>query len=163
MWINRVSFQGVDGTPVACGSKIGRGLDVVFKVSFSIAIMSLVLSFKFWKLNNDVLTLFFATSRIWSWHSINWSRENCVFSWCTCTPGTRKFDALTTSGVVISLSLANKVRSSSVLRRQKYHGMIIRAPLALVIKLEPNVSPSFWITYLVVETLGATLASYATK
>jgi hypothetical protein len=36
----------LDGTFVACGSKIGRGLDVVFKVSSRIAIMSLVLSFK---------------------------------------------------------------------------------------------------------------------
>jgi hypothetical protein len=36
----------LDGTPVACGSGIGRGLDVVFRVSFNIAIMSLVLSFK---------------------------------------------------------------------------------------------------------------------
>ncbi len=36
----------LDGTFVACGSRIGRGLVVVFKVPFSIAIMSLVLSFK---------------------------------------------------------------------------------------------------------------------
>jgi hypothetical protein len=37
----------LDGTFVACGSRIGRGLDVVFKVSFKTAIMSLVLSLKF--------------------------------------------------------------------------------------------------------------------
>ncbi len=34
----------LDGTPVACGLGIGRGPDVVFKVSFNIAIMSWVLS-----------------------------------------------------------------------------------------------------------------------
>ncbi len=36
----------LDGTPVACGSKIGRGPDVMFRVFFSIAFMSLVLNFK---------------------------------------------------------------------------------------------------------------------
>ncbi len=36
----------LDGTFVACGSGIGRGPDVVFKVSSKIVIMSLVLSFK---------------------------------------------------------------------------------------------------------------------
>ncbi len=36
----------LDGTYVACGLGIGKGPDVVFKVSSSIAIMSLVLSFK---------------------------------------------------------------------------------------------------------------------
>ncbi len=36
----------LDGTPLACGSRIGGGFDVVFKVSSSIGIMSLVLSFK---------------------------------------------------------------------------------------------------------------------
>ncbi len=36
----------LDGTSVACGSWIGKGPDVVFKVSSKIAIMSLVLSFK---------------------------------------------------------------------------------------------------------------------
>ncbi len=36
----------LDGTSVACGSGIGRGPDVVFKVSSKIVIMSLVLSFK---------------------------------------------------------------------------------------------------------------------
>jgi hypothetical protein len=36
----------LDGTPVACGLGIRKGLDVVLKVSFSIAIMSLVFSFK---------------------------------------------------------------------------------------------------------------------
>jgi hypothetical protein len=35
----------LDGTPVTCGSKIGRGFDVMFKVSFSISIMSLVTNF----------------------------------------------------------------------------------------------------------------------
>jgi hypothetical protein len=36
----------LDGTPIACGLGINRGPDVVFRVSFSTAIMSLVLSFK---------------------------------------------------------------------------------------------------------------------
>ncbi len=36
----------LDGTLIAYGSGISRGPDVVFRVSFSIAIMSLVLSFK---------------------------------------------------------------------------------------------------------------------
>ncbi len=47
-----------DGSPIACGSGIGKGLDVVFRVSFSTVIISLVLSFKSWKLNNSVLTSF---------------------------------------------------------------------------------------------------------
>jgi hypothetical protein len=70
----------LDGTPITCGSRIGRGLDVVFRVSFSIIIMSLMLSFKAWKLNNDVFTNFCTISHIWSWHSISWLMENCVFS-----------------------------------------------------------------------------------
>ncbi len=37
----------LDGTPIACGLRIGRGLDVVFRVSFSTVIMSLVFNFKF--------------------------------------------------------------------------------------------------------------------
>jgi hypothetical protein len=36
----------LDGTPITCGLRIGKGPDVVFRVSFSSAIMSLVLSFK---------------------------------------------------------------------------------------------------------------------
>jgi hypothetical protein len=36
----------LDETHVVCGSGIGRGLDVMCRVSFSITIMSLVLSFK---------------------------------------------------------------------------------------------------------------------
>jgi hypothetical protein len=56
----------LDRTHVACGSGIGRGPDVMFRVSFSIAIMSSVISFKSWKLNNGVLTSFYTTSRIWS-------------------------------------------------------------------------------------------------
>jgi hypothetical protein len=36
----------LDGTLVACGLGIGKGPNVVFKVSFSIIIISLVLSFK---------------------------------------------------------------------------------------------------------------------
>ncbi len=36
----------LDGTSIACGSRIGRGPDVVFRVSSSAAVMSLVLSFK---------------------------------------------------------------------------------------------------------------------
>jgi hypothetical protein len=81
----------------------------------------------------------------------------------SCTPRTQKFDALATCGVVVSSPLANKVCSSSVLRGWKDYGMIVQAPLALVIGLEPNASPSVWITCLVVETLGTTLASYAVK
>jgi hypothetical protein len=109
----------LNGTHVTCGSRIGRGPDVVFRVSFNIIIMSLVLSFKFWKLNNNVLTSFYAISRIWSWHSISWSMENCMFSLCTCTFGPREFDALVACGVVVCSPLANKVRSSSLLRGWK--------------------------------------------
>jgi hypothetical protein len=36
----------LDGTPITCGSGIGRRFDEVFRVSFSVVIMSLVLSFK---------------------------------------------------------------------------------------------------------------------
>jgi hypothetical protein len=36
----------LDGTPIACGSGIDGGPNVVFNVSSSIAIMSLVFSFK---------------------------------------------------------------------------------------------------------------------
>jgi hypothetical protein len=61
-----------------------------------------VLSFKSWKLNNSVFTSFCTTSCIWSWHSISWSVEICVFSWCTCTPGTHEFYALIACGVVVS-------------------------------------------------------------
>jgi hypothetical protein len=75
-WLLKV----LDGTPVACGSWIGRGRNVVFRVSFNTAIMYLMLSFKSWKLNNNVLTSFYATSHICSWHSISWSVENYVFS-----------------------------------------------------------------------------------
>ncbi len=153
----------LDGTFVACGSWIGKGPDVVFMVSFSTVIMSLVLNFKSWKLNNDVLISFCNTSRIWSWHSISWSMENCVFSWCTCILGTWKFDALIACAVVVSSLVANKVRYSSVLKGQEDCGMIVRIPLAMVIGLEPNVSPSVWITCLVVEILGATLESCAAK
>jgi hypothetical protein len=132
----------LDGTPIACGSRIGRGLDVVFRVSFNITIMSLVLSFKSWKQNNDVLSSFYAISCIWSWHYVIWSMENCVFSWCTCIFATREFDALATCGVIVSSPFANKVRSSFVLKGQKDYGMISRAPLALVVGLELDASPS---------------------
>jgi hypothetical protein len=64
-----------------------------------------------------------------------------VFSLCTCTPRTREFDALEACGVVISSPLANKVRSSFVLRRQKNYGMTAQALLALVIRLELDSSP----------------------
>jgi hypothetical protein len=60
----------------------------------------------------------------------------------SCIPRTRKFDALTTCGVVVSSPLAKKVRSSSVLKGQKNYGIIVQAPLALVIGLEPNASSS---------------------
>jgi hypothetical protein len=36
----------LDGTPIACRLGIGGGPHVVFKVSFGIAIMSMVLNFK---------------------------------------------------------------------------------------------------------------------
>jgi hypothetical protein len=39
--------------------------------------------------------------------------------------------------------------------------MIARTPLALVIRLELDASPSVWITCLVAKTLGGTLAFYA--
>jgi len=151
----------LDGTFITCGLGIGRGLDVIFKASSRTAIMSLVLSFKSWKVNNGVLISFCTTSCIWSWHSISWSLENYVLSWCTCTPGTREFDALIACGVVLSSPLANKVRSSSMLKGWKDYGMIAQAPLALVIRLEPYASPSVWITCLVAKILGATLASCA--
>jgi len=61
----------LDGTPIACGSRTSKGPDVVFRVSFRNTIMSLMFSFKFWKLNNSVFTSFYATSRIWNWHSIS--------------------------------------------------------------------------------------------
>jgi hypothetical protein len=153
----------LDGTPITCGLGIGRGLDVVFKTSFSIAIMSLVLNFKSWKLNNGVFTSFCVISHIWSWHSISWLVENCVFSWCTCTLGTCEFDALVACDVIVSSPLANKVRSSSMSKGRKNYGMITRTPLALVIGFEPDVSPLIWITCLVVEILGATLESCAAK
>jgi hypothetical protein len=158
-----MSFRGVGWTLVACESRIGRRPDVVFRVSFSTTIMSLVLSFKSWKLNNGVLTSFCTISRIWSWHSISWLVENCVFSWCTCIIGTQEFDALATCGVVVSSPPTNKVHSSSVLRGRKDCGMTIRVPLTLVIGLEPDASPLVWITYLMAKTLGATLASYVAK
>jgi len=99
----------LDGTPIACGSRICRGPDVVFKVSFNTAIMSLVLNFKSWKQNNGVLTSFCTTSCIWNRHSISWLVENCVFSWCTCILGTREFDALSACDVIVSSPFANKV------------------------------------------------------
>jgi hypothetical protein len=40
-------YKVLDGTSVACGSRIGKGPNVMFKVSSSTIIMSLVLSFKF--------------------------------------------------------------------------------------------------------------------
>jgi hypothetical protein len=153
----------LDGAHVACGLGIGKGLHVVFRVSFSIAIMSLVLTFKSWKLNYDILISFCTTSRIWSWHSISYSVANYVFSWYTCTPGTQKFDALAACGVVVSSPLPNKVRSSSMLRGRKDCGMIAQTPLTLVIGLEPDANSSVWNICLVVETLGATLASCAAK
>jgi hypothetical protein len=152
----------LDGTFVAL-DHVGRGPNVVFMVYFSIAIMSLVLNFKSWKLNNIVLTSFCAISRIWSWHSKRWSMENYVFSWCTCIPRTQEFDALAACGVVVSPPFVSKVCSSSMLRGWKDCGMTTQAPLALVIGLELDVSPSIWITCLVAKTLHATLASCAAK
>jgi hypothetical protein len=76
---------------------------------------------------------------------------------------TREFDALVACVVVISSPLANEVRSSSVLKGRKDCGIIARTPLALVIGLEPDASPLVKITCLVVESLGATLASYVGK
>jgi hypothetical protein len=153
----------LDGTPITCGSGIGRGPNVVFRLFFSTTIMSLVFSFKSWKQNNGVVTSFCTTTHIWSWHSISWWMANCVFSLCTCTPRTQEFDALATYGVVVSSPLANKVRSSSVLRGRKDCGMTTWTPLALVIGLEPDASPSVWITCLVEKTLGAALTFCAAK
>jgi len=126
---------------VTCESRIGKKLDVVLKVSFSIAIMSLVLCFKCWKLNNGVFTSFCAISRIWNWHSIKWWVENCVFLmymyswdtriWCPSSLWCNSF-----------LPIRNKMCSSSMLRGQKDCGMIPWAPLALIIGLEPDASPS---------------------
>ncbi len=65
-----------------------------------------------------------------------------MFSLCTCSLGKREFDALVACGVIVSPSLANKVRSSCVLKARKDCGMNTRAPLALVIGLQPNASPS---------------------
>jgi hypothetical protein len=148
-------------TPLTCGLGIGKGPDVVFRVSFSIAIMSLVLSLKFWKQNNGVLTCFYATSHIWSWHSISWVVENCVFYWCT--PGTWEFDTLATCGVIVSSPLANKVCSLFVLKGWKNCGMTTRVFLTLVIGFEPDVSPSVWITCLMANTQGVTITSFAMK
>jgi hypothetical protein len=67
--------------------------------------------------------------------------KNYVFFLCTYTLGIQEFDALATCGVVVFSPLVNKVRSSFVLKGQKYCGMITRAPLALVIGLESNVNP----------------------
>jgi len=64
-----------------------------------------------------------------------------VFSQCTCILGARKFDALIACGVIVSFLFANNVRFSSMLRGRKDCGMIVQAPLTLVIGLEPNVSP----------------------
>jgi hypothetical protein len=64
-----------------------------------------------------------------------------VFFLCTCTPGTREFDALVACGVVVSSPFTNKVCSSFVLRGRKDYGMTVRAPLALVIGFEPDASP----------------------
>jgi hypothetical protein len=160
--IERLS-KVLDGTLVTRGSGIGRGPNVVFRVSFSIGIMSLVLSFKSWKLNNGVLTNIYATSCIWSWHSISLSMENCVFSLCACILGTREFDAVVACGLLVSSPFTNKVHFSSVLRGWKNCGMTPQSLLALVIGLKPNASPLIWITYLVAETLGATLASCVVK
>jgi hypothetical protein len=55
------------------------------------------------------------------------------------------------------------VCSSSMWKGRKNCGMTVQAPLALVIKLEHDVSPSVRITYLVGKTLGATLASCVAK
>jgi len=153
----------LDGTLAACGLGINRGPNVVFKVSSNIAIISLVLSFKSWKLNNSVLTSFYAASRIWSWHSISWLVENYVFSSCTCTLGTQEFDALATCGIIVSSPFANKVCFSFVLKGRRDYGMTIQAPLALIIGLEPNASLLIWITCLVAKIMGATLASCAIK
>jgi hypothetical protein len=105
-----------------------------------------VFSFKSWKLNNSVLISFCATSCIWSWHSISWLVEKlCVFlmymySWDTIIwcPSSLWCNNL--------LPFANKVCFFYVLRGRKDCGMIVWTALALVIGLEPDTSPSFWIT-----------------
>jgi len=86
----------------------------------------------------------------------------CFFL-CTCTLGTREFDALAACGVIISSPFAKKVRSSSVLRGRKDCTMTAQAPLALEIGLELDANPSVEITSLVTETLGATLAFCVAK
>jgi hypothetical protein len=53
-----------------------------------------------------------------------------------------EFDSLVACGVVVSSPLANKVRSSSVLKGRKDYGMTVRALLAVVIGLEPDASSS---------------------
>jgi hypothetical protein len=153
----------LDGTFVTCGLGIGRGPDVVFRVSFIIAIMSLVLNFKSWKLNNDVFTSFlshFMHLKL-TLHKLI-SGKLCVFLMYMYSLDTRIWcpSSLSCNNI---FPLANKVRSSSVLKGQKDYGMSARALLALVIGLELDASPSVWITCLMVEILGATLASFATK
>ncbi len=64
-----------------------------------------------------------------------------MFSSCTCTLGTQEFDALIACGIVVSSPFANKVRFFSMLKRRKDYGMIIRAPLTLIIGLEPDANP----------------------
>jgi hypothetical protein len=66
-------------------------------------------------------------------------------------------------GVVVSSPLTNKVRSSSMSRGRNDCDMTVRAPLALIIGFELDVSPSVWITYSMAETSGATLAFCVAK
>ncbi len=144
----------LDGTLVACGLRIGRGFDVMFKVSFSTTIMSLVLSFKCWKLINKCIHKFlchFMHLKL-ALHKLMYMCLWDMKIWCPST-----------CGVVVSSPLANKVRFSFVLRGLKDCGMTIQAFLTLIIGLEPYVSPLVWITYLMAETLNATLTFCVAK
>jgi hypothetical protein len=116
----------LDGTLVACGLRIGKRphklqiLKTKQRCTHKLLSHFTHLKLAFHKLINGKL---------------------CV-SWCTCTPGTQEFDALTACGVIVSSPLANKVRSSSILKGWKDYGMIARGPLTLVIGLELHASLS---------------------
>jgi hypothetical protein len=152
----------LDGTFVACGSEISKGPNAVFKVSFNIKIMFMVLSFKSWKLNNGVLTNFCVISCNWlklALHKLI-NGKLCDFLMYMYSWDTRIWCP---SGVVVSSPLANKVHFFSMLRRQKDCVMTVRAHVTLVVGFEPYASPSIWITYLVAKALGATLTCCVMK
>jgi len=153
----------LDGTPIAHGLGIGRRPDVVFRVFFCTTIMSLVLSFKSWKLNNSVPTSFWATSRIWSWHSISSSVENCVvflmymYSWDT------KSWCLSSLWCSNFLPPCQQGAFFFCVERTKKLWHDYSSSFSPSNGLEPDASPWVWFTCLVAETLGATLAFCAAK